>query len=73
MSQVNFEAMSDQELRQYFLNHKQDPEALSAYLERRSRSKQTIIAQVDDPDFDSKVLAYIQEQIRKYEASQSPD
>jgi hypothetical protein len=73
MNEVNYDAMSDDELRQYFLNNKQDPEALSAYLARRSRSNRRVIAKVDDPDFDAKVLAYIQEQLRQYEASQSSD
>jgi hypothetical protein len=73
MSKINFDAMSDQELRQYFLNNKQDPEVLSAYLARRSRSNKTVIAKVDDPDFEAKVLAYIQEQLRQYEASQFSD
>lgn len=47
MSQIDYTAMSDQELRQYFLKHREDKTALQAYLERRrERSGQVITVQV---------------------------
>nr|WP_236117164.1 hypothetical protein [Hassalia byssoidea] len=36
MSQINYADMSDEELRQYFLQHRQDKIALQAYLDRLS-------------------------------------
>jgi hypothetical protein len=34
MSQVNYAAMSDQELKQYFLQHREDKVAFQTYLDR---------------------------------------
>lgn len=36
MSEINYDTMSDQELRQYFLAHENDQLALQAYLGRRN-------------------------------------
>ncbi|MGH2412289.1 MAG: DUF6887 family protein [Microcystaceae cyanobacterium] len=55
MSQVNYAAMSDQELKQYFLNHRHDESAFQAYLERRRSHPRAIITKVGDPDFDIKI------------------
>jgi hypothetical protein len=59
MSQVNYAAMSDQELKQYFLRHREDKTALQAYLNRLSDRPREIITTVDDPDFDEKIQAAI--------------
>ncbi|MHC5934092.1 DUF6887 family protein [Nostoc sp.] len=71
MSQVNYAAMSDQELRQYFLRHREDKIALRAYLDRlgdvydglRLRPR-NMITTVDDPDFDAKIQAAILKQMQ---------
>ncbi|MGI2904178.1 DUF6887 family protein [Tolypothrix sp. VBCCA 56010] len=59
MSQINYADMSDEELRQYFLQHRQDKMALQAYLDRLSTRPRNVIATLDDPDFDVKVQAAI--------------
>ncbi|MGB0561279.1 MAG: DUF6887 family protein [Spirulinaceae cyanobacterium] len=59
MSGVNYEAMSDAELRRYFLAHRQDPQALTAYLARRHQQTRPVIATVDDPDFEQKLQAAV--------------
>ncbi|HLO49219.1 MAG TPA: hypothetical protein VK211_12445 [Kamptonema sp.] len=64
MSQVNYAAMSDEELRQYFLRHRQDKMALRAYLDRLSYRPRHIITTVDDPDFDAKIQAAVQRQMQ---------
>lgn len=64
MSQINYAAMSDQELRKYFLQHREDKMALQAYLDRLSDRPRNIITTVDDPDFDAKVQAAILQQIQ---------
>jgi hypothetical protein len=51
MSQIDYGAMSDQELRQYFLHHREDKQALRAYLNRLSDRPRNIITSVDNPDF----------------------
>jgi hypothetical protein len=68
MSQVNYAAMSDEELRQYFLRHREDKMALRAYLDRLSDRPRNLIATVDDPDFDVKIQAAI---LRKMQATDS--
>jgi hypothetical protein len=65
MSQVNYAAMSDQELRQYFLQHREDKIALRAYLDRLGDRPRNIITTVDDPDFDAKIQAEILRQMQR--------
>lgn len=50
MSQINYAAMSDQELRRYFLRHRKDKTALRTYVDRLSDRPRNIITTVDDPD-----------------------
>lgn len=64
MSQVNYAAMSDEELRQYFLRHRQDKMALRAYLDRLCHRPRHIITTVDDPDFDAKIQAAVLRQMQ---------
>jgi hypothetical protein len=64
MSQVNYAAMSDKELKQYFLQHREDKIALQAYLDRLNARPREIITTVDDPDFDAKMQAAILRQIQ---------
>lgn len=45
MNSVDYAKMSNQELKQYFLNHKDDREAFSVYLNRKHQHpKQTILS-----------------------------
>lgn len=59
MSQVNYAAMSDQELKHYFLSHREDKTALRAYLDRVGDRPRTLITTVDDPEFDAKLQAVV--------------
>ena len=68
MSQVNYNAMSNTELKQYFLKHRGDRVAFQAYLYRINQHPLRIIASPGDPDFDEKVQAAIR---RKLEAARS--
>jgi hypothetical protein len=68
MSQINYDAMSDAELKQYFLKHRGDQYAFQAYLDRINQRPRRIIASPDDPDFDEKVQAAIRQ---KLEAARS--
>ncbi|GAA6617817.1 DUF6887 family protein [Scytonema sp. NUACC26] len=63
MSQVDYAAMSDRELKRYFLKHREDETAFQAYLERRRRNAK-VIAKVGDPDFDSKIEAAIHQKLQ---------
>ncbi len=64
MSQVNYSVMSDAELRQYFLSHREDKMALRAYLDRLSDRPRHIITTVEDPDFDAKIQAAVLRQMQ---------
>jgi hypothetical protein len=64
MSQANYAVMSDQELRQHFLRHREDKLALRAYLDRISARPRKVIATVDDPDFDAKIQAAVLQQMQ---------
>ena len=65
MNQINYAAMSDQDLKQYFLQHREDKTALQAYLDRINEHPRQIITTVDDPDFDIKIQAAICKKISK--------
>ncbi len=65
MNQINYAAMSDQDLKQYFLQHREDKTALQAYLDRINEHPRQIITTVDDPDFDSKIQAAIASKINQ--------
>ena len=64
MSQVDYAAMSDRELKQYFLKHREDEVAFQAYLERRRKRSSGAIAKVGDPDFDAKIEAAIRQKLQ---------
>lgn len=57
MNQINYPAMSDEDLKRYFLQHREDKTALQAYLDRINVQPRQIITTVDDPDFDTKIQA----------------
>lgn len=64
MSQANYAAMSDEELKQYFLQHREDKIAFQAYLDRLSDRPQNVITAVDDPDFDAKIQVAVLRQMQ---------
>ncbi|GAA6616038.1 DUF6887 family protein [Scytonema sp. NUACC26] len=72
MSQMNFDAMSDAELKRYFLANRQDRAVLQTYLERFSRRPKSLIASPSDPDFDEKIQAAIRQKLEASRSSQ-PD
>ena len=63
MSEINYDTMSDQELRQYFLEHKNDQSTLQAHLQRRNQQPRKVITKVGDADFDLKIEQAIKEKI----------
>lgn len=71
MSQVNYDSMSDTELKQYFLKHRGDQTALQAYLHRINQRPLRIIASPSDPDFDEKVQVAIRQKIEAARSSSS--
>lgn len=70
MNQIDYAALSQEELKQYFLQHREDKTALQAYLNRLNEHPRQIITTVDDPNFDSKIQAAIQQQMQQTKDSQ---
>jgi hypothetical protein len=64
MSEVNYETMSDKELRQHFLLHREDKIAFRDYLDRLTDRKREIITTVDAPDFDEKIQAAVLQKMK---------
>jgi hypothetical protein len=64
MSQVNYDAMSNADLKQYFLKHRGDQSAFQAYLDRINQRPLRIIASPSDPDFDEKIQAAIRQKLK---------
>ncbi|MEB3309113.1 MAG: hypothetical protein VKJ02_02670 [Snowella sp.] len=65
MDTVNYLAMSDEELKYYFLQHREDKLALQAYLNRISDRPHQVITTVDDPDFDAKIYAVTKQRMQE--------
>jgi hypothetical protein len=70
MSQVNFDAMSDTELKRYFLSNRQDQAAFQAYLDRFSQRPKSLIASPSDPSFDAKIQTAIQQKLEVSRSNQ---
>jgi hypothetical protein len=63
MTQVNYTVMTDRELKDYMLNHREDRSAFQAYLDRRHDRPDRTIIQMDDPNWEQKVLSVMQAQL----------
>jgi hypothetical protein len=72
MNSVNFEAMSDDELKHYFLSNREDQTAFQAYLDRFNQRPKSLIASPNDPDFDEKIQSAIEQKLKVSESKQ-PD
>jgi hypothetical protein len=69
MSQTNYATMTDEQLKRYLLDHRDDREAFHAYLDRRHTQNRPVIAHIDDPDFDAKLQAAVKAQMQQPETS----
>ncbi len=63
METINYLAMSDEELKSYFLQHREDKLALENYLDRVGDRPHQVITTVDDPEFDAKIHAVTKQKI----------
>jgi hypothetical protein len=57
-----FDAMSDEELKRYFLEHRDD-ESFHAYMDRRYARPNRKTIPADDPEWQQKVIASIKRQL----------
>ena len=63
MSKVNYNAMSNAQLKDYFLKHPGDRASLQIYLDRINQKPLKIIASPDDPNFEQKVQDAIRQKL----------
>ncbi|MEO1432645.1 MAG: hypothetical protein AAFS12_18125 [Cyanobacteria bacterium J06632_19] len=73
MSRINYNAMSNADLKEYFLKHRGDKAALQAYLDRINQRPLRIIASASDADFDDKVQAAIRQKLETERKSKVQD
>ena len=65
MGKINYQTMSKQELRKYFIEHREDKKAFEEYLARRHEDSQLVITTADDISFDKKIQEAIIQQINQ--------
>lgn len=63
MTEVNYAAMSDLQLKQYILTHRDDSEAFYAYIDRRHSRPNKLTIKFEDPAWEEKIILAIQTQI----------
>ena len=56
---IDYRKMSDQELKQYLIAHKDDKDAFYAYMDRRQSRTNKVSIAYDDPEWDSKIIEAI--------------
>ncbi|MGK7889133.1 MAG: hypothetical protein AB4042_07340 [Leptolyngbyaceae cyanobacterium] len=71
MASIDYAAMSYQELRRYFLAHRQDTEAFQAYLAKRRERSLPVITTIHDPDFEQKIRTAAERQVREHQAQKA--
>jgi hypothetical protein len=59
MSNINYAAMSDRELKQYILTYRDDLEAFYAYMDRRHSHPRKVTIKLDDPAWQEKIISAI--------------
>ena len=64
MSKINYEIMTDAELKDYFLKHRNNKSALQAYLGRINQNPRESIAHPDDHNFEEKIQTAILKKIQ---------
>ena len=63
MSKVDYMTMTDQELKRYILEHRDDQQAFHAYMDRRYARPNREAISPNDPKWKVKALSSIREQI----------
>ena len=63
MTTINYAAMTDQELKRYMLEHRDDTQAFYAYMDRRNARAHRDVIAPDDPDWEAKFKAMVERQV----------
>lgn len=65
MSKINFDGMSLDEAKSYFLEHRDNQEAFYAYMDKLRASGRAIVIDPDDPESNAKAIVQVQERLQK--------
>lgn len=63
MTEINYAAMNDQELKRYILTHRTDQKAFYTYMDRRHSRSSSIVIEPNDPAWEEKLVVAIEAQI----------
>jgi hypothetical protein len=63
MSQVDFAAMTLDEAKRYFLDHRNDREAFHAYMDKLQSSGRAIVIDPNKPESETAAIKQIQERL----------
>jgi hypothetical protein len=69
MSQINYAAMTDQEVKEYFLAHRDDEAAFHAYMDRINARPKKPGIKLDDPDWEEKMRDMVDQKIAEGKSS----
>lgn len=64
MSQIDYVSMSLDQVKRYFLQHRDDTEAFYAYMDKLNTSGRAIVIDPTDPESEEQANAQIQERLR---------
>jgi hypothetical protein len=63
MSSVNFAAMTLEEAKRYFLEHRNDQEAFHAYMDKLQESGRAIVIDPTEPESESAAIAQMKKRL----------
>lgn len=66
MNPTNYTQMSDKQLKQHLVKHRNDKAAIQVYLSRRHQNSNPVIATLNDSDFDDKILTAIRDKMSNH-------
>ena len=64
MSQINFDAMTLDEVKRYFLDHRNEQQAFYAYMDKLHASGRAIQIDPTDPESEAKAIAQIKARLQ---------
>lgn len=63
MSQIDYDAMTLDEAKRYFLEHRDDQQAFYAYMDKLSVSGRAIVIDPTDPESEARAITQVQERL----------
>lgn len=70
MSKIDFNAMTLDEAKRYFLEHRDNQEAFYAYMDKLRASGRAIVIDPADPESEARAIAQIQERLGRQQSGE---